>query len=156
MSEIFINSARTCAFTGHRILYEDFSKEKTKEVIEKLIEGGYDTFLVGMALGFDTECFKILEEIRKEKQIKIIACIPCECQAERFSLKNKSEWERMVLSADEKVILSKEYTLNCMQKRNEFMVDNCSVLVAYLRKENTGTAKTVKYAVKTKKMIIKL
>ncbi|MBQ3115928.1 MAG: DUF1273 family protein [Clostridia bacterium] len=156
MSELFINRARACAFTGHRKLTEDFSIDKLKQTIERLIEGGFNTFLVGMALGFDTECFKVLEGIREKKEIKIIACIPCESQADRFSLKNKKEWQRMIDSADERVYISKEYTATCMQKRNEYMVDNCSVLVSFLRQEKSGTANTVKYAVKKQVMIIKL
>ena len=49
-----------------------------------------------MALGFDTVCFQILEEIRKEKDIKIIACVPCSTQAEKFSLEQKKEYDRML------------------------------------------------------------
>lgn len=156
MSEIFINRARACAFTGHRKLTEDFSIDKLKQTIEKLIDGGFNTFLVGMALGFDTQCFKILEGIREQKDIKLIACIPCENQAQKFPQKDKIEYERMLSVADQKVYVSKEYTAWCMQKRNEYMVDNCSVLVSFLRQEKSGTGNTVRYAVKKQVMIINL
>ena len=70
MSELLmINKARTVAVTGHRILGADFDREKLKEIFYKLIDEGYDCFLVGMAIGFDTECFYLLEEIRKEKKV---------------------------------------------------------------------------------------
>ena len=62
----------------------------------------------------------------------------------------------MLSVADQKVYVSKEYTAWCMQKRNEFMVDNCSVLVAFLRQEKSGTGNTVRYAVKKQVMIINL
>ncbi|MBP5466852.1 MAG: DUF1273 family protein [Clostridia bacterium] len=137
---------KTCAFTGHRNLKSDFSAEKLKTVIKKLVCGGYDTFLIGMAIGFDTECFKILEEIRKNKPIKIIACIPCVSQDYKFSPEQKEKYAKMLNSADEKIYVSKEYTKTCMFKRNMFMVDNAGVLIAYLNSDYGGTYQTVNYA----------
>jgi hypothetical protein len=72
-----IDKEKAVSVTGHRILRQDIDKEKLKNALLTLAIGGYDTFLVGMAIGFDTLCFNLLEEIRKEKEIKIIACIPC-------------------------------------------------------------------------------
>ena len=143
---MIIDKIKTCAFTGHRVLNEDYNKTELERVIKGLIIGGFNTFLVGMALGFDTECFKILEEIRKEKPIKIIACIPCVSQDYKFSTEQKVEYKRMLNSADEKIYVSKEYTKNCMFKRNMFMVDNSSALVAYLNSDKGGTYQTVNYA----------
>ena len=143
---MIIDKIRTCAFSGHRILKEDYNKAELDRVIKKLIEGGYNTFLVGMALGFDTECFKLLEIYRKEYPIKIIACIPCETQANKFTEKQKEQYENMLSSADEKIYVSKEYTKTCMFKRNMFMVDSASVLVAYLNSDKGGTFQTVNYA----------
>ena len=156
MSEFIINKARTIAVTGHRVLYKDFNKEKLKNLLQKSIKSGFDTFLVGMALGFDTVCFQILEEIRKEKDIKIIACVPCPTQSEKFSLEQKKEYDRLLSVADFVKIVSKEYSSRCMQKRNEFMVDNSSGLIAYLKRDYGGTANTVKYAIKNNVPIIQL
>ena len=135
---------------------KNFNKEGLKEVFYKLIDGGYDTFLVGMALGFDTMCFNVLEQIRKEKNIKIIACIPCLEQDKYFTESQKTEYARMVKSADEKRIFSEKYTSYCMHRRNCYMVDKSSVLVAYLRKSFGGTYNTVKYAEKQKKLIVNI
>lgn len=148
MSEYFINKAKTCAVTGHRRLPKDFNSANLGQAILELIDKGFDTFLVGMAVGFDTECFKILEIARKAFGVKIIACIPCENQAERFSERQKEEYYRMTRVADQKILLSKEYTNDCMMKRNRFMVDNCSCLLAYLTQNYGGTASTVRYAEK--------
>lgn len=143
---MIIDRARTCAFTGHRNLDIDFNKAELERVIKGLIKGGFTFFLVGMAVGFDTECFKILEKLRKMENIKIIACIPCEHQDYKFSLKQKEEYKKLLNSADEKIYVSKEYTKNCMFKRNMFMVDSASVLVAYLNSDRGGTFQTVNYA----------
>ena len=151
-----IEKEKTCAFTGHRILKADFDEELLKSVIKKIVDMGYDTFLCGMALGFDAKCFTVLEEIRKEKKIKIIACIPCRLQSYKYNYKQKIEYDRMIKSADDRVIISEEYTPYCMFKRNMFMVDNCDILVAYLRTESGGTFNTVNYAKKNGVKIVRL
>ncbi len=148
MSEIIIEPTKTCAFTGHRVVQKDFDVNTLKDKVLRLIEIGYDTFLVGMAIGFDTIAFSLLEEIRKDNKISIIACVPCESQSNKFNSAQKKEYDRMIESADEVVLINKEYTRWCMQKRNEFMVNNCSCLISYVRRDYGGTVNTVKYAVK--------
>ena len=146
---IRVYKSKTVAVSGHRTLEKDFDYKKIEDLFLSLIkENKADTFLVGMALGFDTVCFKILEKIRKKENIRIIACIPCLNQADYFSEEQKREYKRMVNSADEKIILYDKYTKTCMLERNELMVDNCGVLVAYLRKNTGGTAYTVNRAIK--------
>lgn len=144
--EIVIDKRYTMAVTGHRVIKENISEKTLTSILEGAISLGYDTFLVGMAVGFDMLCFKVLEKIRKEKNIRIIACIPCENQEKKYSISQKIEYEKMIASADERIVLSKEYTPYCMLKRNRFMVDNCSYLLAYLREEKGGTKYTVDYA----------
>lgn len=148
MNEVIINSARTCAFTGHRIIKNDFDKADLKFKIESLIKIGYDTFLVGMAIGFDTVVFNVLEKIRENNDIRIISCIPCVTQSYKFNNAQKKEYDRMTESADEVIFVSQEYTSRCMQKRNEFMVDNSSCIISYIRRDFGGSVNTVKYAVK--------
>ena len=142
-----IDKNKTCSFTGHRILPKNFDVEKLEKAVYKAVNDGFDTFLVGMAIGFDSLCFKVLEGVRLENDIKIIACIPCSDQSEFYNEKQKKEYKRMVLSSDDKVILSEKYYNGCMQVRNEFMVDNSSRLIAYLKVTGGGTYSTVKYAV---------
>lgn len=156
MKELFINRARCCAVTGHRVLQKNFDKDKLKLVFLKLIDAGYDTFLIGMALGFDTLCFNILEELRKEKKIKIIACVPCKNQDYKFNITQEKEYRRMLSQADDAVYIEEEYSSKCMQKRNEYMVDNSSCLIAYLKRNFGGTANTVKYAEKKGVYIINI
>lgn len=156
MSELFINKTRACAVTGHRVLYRDFDEKKLENLFVKLLDKGFDTFLIGMAIGFDTVCFKILEKLREKYPLKIIACVPCRHQDLKFSLEQKVEYRKMLISADEKIILSEEYTPSCMQKRNQFMVDNASVLISYLRRNYGGTYKTCEYALKHNVPIIKV
>jgi uncharacterized phage-like protein YoqJ len=148
MTEYFINKARACAVTGHRSLEKDFSLENLKQIFIKLIDAGFDTFLVGMALGFDIECFKVLTQLKEKYSIKTIACIPCETQTYKFTIEQKEIYDKLLDTADQTILVSKNYTSYCMMKRNKFMVDNCSLLVSYLRRDFGGTYNTVEYAKK--------
>ena len=89
MTELFINKARACAVSGHRNVEKNLDINRLEQIFIKLIEGGVDTFLVGMALGFDSICFKILERLRKANPIKIIACIPCKTQSYKYNEEQK-------------------------------------------------------------------
>ena len=143
-----IDKNRACAFSGHRLLSGGFSLDELKKAVYKAINDGFDTFLCGMALGFDTVAFSVLEEVKLEGHpIKIIACIPCDSQSLYFKKKQKEEYDRMVSAADERILVSDKYFDGCMQKRNEFMVENCTRLITYLNFNRGGTYNTVKYAV---------
>ena len=148
MNELLINPNKTACLTGHRILSKDFSKYKLESKIKQLLLDGYDTFLVGMAIGFDSEGFKVLLKLKEEYPLKIIACIPCLNQSEKFNLKQKKEYEFLLSKADDQILISKEYTPTCMNKRNKFMVDYSTAVIAHLTRENGGTANTVAYAIK--------
>lgn len=150
---INLEKEKTCGVTGHRNLDKIFDKKKLYSLFEELIKNGKENFLIGMAIGFDTVCFQTLEKLKKTYDIKLIACIPCPEQDKFFNFFQKREYKRMLSVADEKVILSEEYTPYCMFKRNKFIVDNSGVLVAYLRENKGGTFSTVKYAKEKNKEI---
>ena len=44
MSAILINKSRTACFSGHRILDKLFNLRAVEEIIDKLIQKGFDTF----------------------------------------------------------------------------------------------------------------
>ena len=65
-------------------------------------------------------------------------------------------YEQIKSKADKVVYTSKEYTIDCMYKRNRHLVDNSSVCVAYLTKNKGGTFYTVNYAEKQKVSVINI
>lgn len=146
--EVLIEKEYTCCISGHRKIDKVLDHKMLRTVLETFIDNKVTTFLVGMAIGFDSFCFKLLEEIRKQRKIRIIACIPCEKQDLKWNIFQKLEYKRMLSKADEKLLISKEYTPFCMQKRNMFMVDNSNYLIIYLKNENGGTKNTFDYAKK--------
>lgn len=148
---------KTCAFSGHRNLnYGDFDITLLDRVVLNLIKNGTTDFLCGMAVGFDLEAAQSVLRYKEQYGIKLIACLPCGNQSERFSLKNKKLYERIIELCDEVVTLAPAYYNGCMQARDRYMAENSDVLVCYLRKESGGTFYTVNYAKKLGKKIIEL
>lgn len=148
------NIAVSAAITGHRVVPESFDVGKLAEVLLDITKRGYRFFYVGMALGFDMLCFDILEKIRETQPIKIVACVPCRNQADGWTEAQKKEYRRALSSADECVVLGDEYTTGCMHRRNRYMVDRASLVIAYVIKRTGGAYSTVKYAVQQEKEII--
>ncbi len=149
-----INKETTCAFSGHRILPKNFNTKEVEDAVQKLIDSGYNTFLVGMAMGFDMLCFEVVEKLRKTNDIKLYACVPCLNQDNYYSAKDKIRYHKMLDQADEVILLDdNNYYKGCMQKRNMFMVDNSSVLITYLATNHGGTYSTVKYAIEQNRIV---
>lgn len=141
-----IDKKVTVCFSGHREMEKDFNAEYLYDLISSYIKKGMKNFLCGMAIGFDMLVFKILEQLKVKNDIKIIACVPCKNQSERYSKEQKAEYDKMLKNADEVIVLSDNYTPYCMMKRNKYMVDNSSVLIVYYRQKAGGTLNTLKYA----------
>ena len=80
--------------------------------------------------------------------------MPCKDQDKFFNASQKQEYKKALSLADKVVYISDEYFDGCMQKRNRYMVDNSSILVAYLYAKIGGTIYTVNYATKKDKNII--
>lgn len=147
----------TCAFTGHRVLFNtDFDPELLDRVVLSLIKNGTNRFLCGMAMGFDFEAAQTVIKYKSEYGVKLVACIPCANQAERFPKSAKILYERILQNCDEVEILSNDYYEGCMLNRDRYLVDNCDVLVSFLRRKKGGTFYTVNYANECGKKIIPL
>ena len=148
---------KTCAFTGHRELFSDFDRELLERVTESLIRRGISTFLCGMARGFDLVAGETVLKLRgKYKNVRLIACIPYEGQADYFSSSDRERYENILSFCDEKRVFAAEYNRFCMFARDRYLVDNCSTLVCYLRKNKGGTYYTVNYAKRTGVKIIEI
>ena len=141
-----IDSEKCVAVTGPRNLKYGVDKEKLEKTFESLIISGKNTFLVGMARGFDTYCFYILYDLKKRYDIQIIACVPCIDQPSKFNETDKELYRHFLSVADDKILIRERYSSSCMHERNRFMVDNSTTLVAYLREDKGGTYSTVNYA----------
>lgn len=145
-----INRVRTCCLSGHRVIpiaeKEALSVQLT-DAVSALIEQGYDTFLIGGALGFDTMGgMQILSLKKQHPQLRLILVQPCATQTAGWSRANVEAYETVRGGCDECICLSDRYYHGCMQVRNRYLVDHSSVCLCYLNDLRSGTAYTVNYA----------
>jgi uncharacterized phage-like protein YoqJ len=150
----------TMCFSGHRPdklpFKGDISIPEVKILVSKLcyeidksIKQGYTTFISGMAKGVDIWAAKyIIEKKNENKSIKLICAIPYKGYASSWKGVDKWDYGWIIDHADEVVYISEKYTPYCMKKRNEYMVDNSSKLVAVVGDYSSGTGQTIRYAQK--------
>ena len=147
----------TISFTGHRPKglpwgYNEnlpqaikFKQDMKTLLIEK-INQGYHNFIVGMALGIDMMVAELLIELKNEYNIFIKAAIPCKNQEIKWNMLQQKRYKNILEKCDNIVFVSDNYSINCMQRRNEYMVDNSNMLIAVWNGKPSGTENTIKYA----------
>lgn len=156
-----------CAFTGHRPKsfpwkYNEAApdcvllKEVLTEQIKVLADRGVTDFLSGMAQGVDLWCAQIVLELRKKNPALRLHCIlPREGQESRWAVSAKEHYHSILAQANEVIYVGRKYSRNCMLKRNRYLVDHCSVLLAvYNGSRRSGTGATVRYAQQISREII--
>ena len=148
----------TACFTGHRSIppqREEQIRRKTEQAVVDLIFRGYDTFIVGGALGFDTLAQQILTDLRGEfPYIRIVMAIPCPDQDKTWGEADRRTYRHLLETADARILISREYSRECMLKRNRYMVHHSSVCIAYCTRDTGGTAYTVRHAKDSGKTVI--
>lgn len=158
---------KTCCFTGHRPQKLEYCKNsiqcdelngKLEELIKNLIEKeGATHFISGVALGVDTYAANIVLNLKSQYTGITLECaIPCENQAEKWNERDRDVYYDLISKCDKETLLQQKYSSNCMQKRNEYMVDNSDYVIAVWNGKPSGTGNTVKYARKNNKMVLLL
>ena len=141
---------KTVCFTGHRRIpdaqYNELHR-RLENVIVALVESGHRFFGAGGALGFDTMAAQTVLALKKQyPYIRFILVLPCLSQAKKWKKPDQIVYERIKAQADKIVYTGREYTKDCMHRRNCYLVDCSSICVCYLTKSTGGTAYTVNYA----------
>ena len=148
-----------CAFTGQRPKSFPWKYNETardcillKEVLTaqiiSLAKQGVADFLSGMALGVDLWSAQIVLDIKKEyPSINLHCILPCEGQEIQWADSEQEQYNAILRQACEIVYVSQKYTADCMLRRNRYLVDHSSVLLAvYNGVKRSGTGATVNYA----------
>lgn len=157
----------TACFTGHRAQklpwkYNEKDKrcatmkKQLKMVLIDAIKDGYDTFITGMALGFDMICAEMVLELKKKyKYIKLIGAIPCKNQDCKWSINEQKRYRKLLSKLDcVRCIYDTYIGPECMLERNRYMINNSSLLIALFSGQNGGTKSTINYAKKQNLKII--
>jgi uncharacterized phage-like protein YoqJ len=111
------------------------------------------TGISGMALGVDQDFAKVCIA----KAIPLIAAIPFVGQENAWPDSSRRVYYDILKKAKETVVVCQGgYAASKMQKRNEWMVDNCDVLLAVWDGTSGGTSNCVRYATKVKRLLIRI
>lgn len=140
------------AITGHRPnkLWNDYDlvspgMQAIKMTLKRAIDKFNPTVIIsGMALGIDM----MWAELAIEHQLPLLACIPCLNQESKWPEKSQMRYRKILdyNQCTEVHVTKGSYTQACMQKRNEYMVEHCNLLLAVWDGTSGGTANCVYYA----------
>ncbi len=145
-------------FTGHR---EIDARTRTalnkilKREILRLIDRGADCFRAGGALGFDTlASLSVLSVKRRHPHIRLELILPCPTQADLWSREDREIYKKILSRADSVSYVSPFYYNGVLLRRNDRLVENADVCVAYLTSSHGGTAYTYVQALRNSLEVI--
>ena len=151
---------RTCCFTGHRPEKLPWGsdegdprctalKERLRDMLEEAYQAGYRHFISGMARGTDLYFCEAALALRDERPgITVEAAIPCEEQAARWPEEERQRYFNLIGRCDLETMVQHHYDRGCMLRRNRYMVDRSSRLIAVYDGMLGGTMYTLTYAMK--------
>lgn len=100
-----------------------------------------------MAVGVDMDFAEIVIEMRKKYNVALKCAIPCPNQCSKWSDKDKLRYADILKKSDKVGLISKQYSFDCMLKRNRYMVDKSNLVIAVFNGiEKGGTWYTMQYA----------
>lgn len=155
---------KVVAGTGHRPEklggFNPATDNKTLVVARKAIEVLQPSKVIsGMALGWDT-CLALAA---LEASIPLTAAVPLRGFDAKWLKESKETYRDILACADEIVYVDEiigyqlrgieagVYHVGKLQKRNEWMVDNCDVIAALWNRTSGGTKNCIDYAIKKRR-----
>ena len=155
-----------CAFTGYRPpklpwQYDESDarfldwKRRLRIAVEQACDQGMEHFLCGMAQGCDLVFGETVVELRDEgRSITLEAAVPCPSQAQNWPAEDAARWLRLLAACDYETVVQDHYSASCMMRRNRYMVDHASLLIAAYDGQDGGTRRTVEYALRRRVPIV--
>lgn len=156
-----MDSAKSCAFTGHRpeklpwgTREEDLRclalKARLLREIDQAYLLGCRHFLTGMARGTDTYFGEAVVHYRNtHPDVTLEAAIPYIGQSQRWTRAEQIRYQSLVAKCDFETVIQHHYDRGCMQRRNRYLVDHAVRLIAvYDGMGKSGTLYTLTYALK--------
>lgn len=150
---------KTCCFTGHRPNKLPWGKDENqsccrrfkfelRDILERKIRyEKYSHFITGMAMGIDMIAAEMIIKLKKKHNITLEAAIPCEEQYRGWFKPYVDRYKAILEQCDKITYIKKHYTLDCMKKRNQYMVNSSDLVIAVWNKDpHSGTAQTINYA----------
>ena len=146
-----IERDKCCAFTGHRPEKLNGKEayvivELRKEIVSAIADG-YTIFITGCSRGVDLWAADIVLELQRgNKDIRLVCAVPFPNFDEHWSVDWKKHLQLVKKKADLIYTLEPSYSPKAYQKRNEFMCQNASRIIAVCDGKPSGTKNTIDYA----------
>lgn len=154
-----MDRGNTCCFTGHRTERLPWGENETdprcldlKDRLDRALAAacaeGYRHFVCGMARGADLYfCEAVLALRQTHPEITLEAAVPYQGQADNWQPADRRRWERLLSQCDYETMVQHHYSAGCLSRRNRYMVDKSSlVLAVYDGQPSGGTMYTLRYA----------
>ena len=145
---------KTCCFTGHRSLDvadPGMLGEAICGEVSTLYRFGFDTFLAGGALGFDTLAAREILRMKLSPDfsgLKLVLVLPYLGQESRWPPMDRAMYDYIRDRADDVIYTGDVYANGLLLRRNRYMVDHSAHCIAFLdeKRSRGGTLYTVRYA----------
>lgn len=150
-----------CCFTGHRpdkLPWGDDERDprcirikaQLSQALERAYALGYRHFISGMARGGDLYFAEAVLELREKHPDVLLECArPCETQSRRWPREEQLRYEDILDRCNYETMVQHVYDRGCMMRRNRYMVDHASRIIAlYDGVPKGGTAQTLAYALR--------
>lgn len=158
----------TCTFTGHRAekfpwRYDEDDprcaalKQCLTDAVEAVYFDGASHFICGMATGGDMYfCESVLHLREEHPEVTLEAAIPYAGQSARWAEPQRRRYDRLVTACDYVTVVSRDFTPDCMMRRNRYMMDASAYLIAAYNGAPGGTRSTLLYAMRQGLHVIQL
>ena len=155
-----------CAFTGHRPERLPWGRNEDdlrcaalktllRRTVREVYDRGFHTFLCGMARGCDTYfCEEVLQLRRRVQDITLEAAIPCLSQSDGWTAAQQERYRDLLELCNYRTVVQEKYDPGCMHRRNRYMVDRSSLLLAVHDGSPGGTRYTIEYALRRRKDVL--
>jgi uncharacterized phage-like protein YoqJ len=144
---------RRCCFTGHRP--EKLQRKETEirvdleREIRQAIQDGLTVFITGMAKGIDINAAEIVLQFREEGYpIRLICASPYPGFENSWSRTWQNRYRTVMAKADLMRYICPQYSQECFQIRNEWLVNHSARVIAVFNGQPSGTKNTIDYALR--------
>ena len=149
-----------CSFTGHRtvaVAHRPALPDLLARAVAYAYEEGCRAFYTGGALGFDTYAARAVIAFRlTHRDVRLILLLPCVDQADAWTPARRTEYEWILREADEVRYFADTYTKDCMRLRNLALAEEGDLLIAYVGRDRSGAAQTLRAATRLGKRVYNL
>lgn len=156
---------KTACFTGYPPSNLPFLQDETdlryiqlkkllNQVITDAAESGYSHYICGFDQGVDMLCAEIIIGLKKRAHITLESAIPYENQAVHWAENERERYYGLLSDCDIETMLQTHYTSDCYIRRNKYMVDHSSLVIAVYDGQFGGTMQTLIYTRAIGKRII--